>query len=188
MGAISMVGRADSIGHRTLISPPILTGRQGHRGRPPQRHYDFWRPITAIRNGDVDDNPGTERDASWQPLEATPMHPEYPCAHCIQSGSVAAVVKAVLGTVDISEVALTSPTAPGVTHRWTNLDEETVQEKAGGPLLKSFEEVADTTLEIITRARALLINNLQSSDTRGIPLAASPGLYLSPIKLRHNCR
>ena len=50
------------------------------------------------------------------------MHPEYPCAHCIQSGSVAAVVKAVLGTVDIAEVALTSPTAPGVTHRWPNLE------------------------------------------------------------------
>jgi hypothetical protein len=85
-------------------------------------HYDFWRPITAIRNGDLDDHPGTERDATWQPLEATPMHPEYPCAHCIQSGSVASVVKAVLGTVDIAEVAMTSPTAPGVTHRWTNLD------------------------------------------------------------------
>jgi hypothetical protein len=83
-------------------------------------HDDFWRPITAIRNGDLDDHPGTERDATWQPLEATPMHPEYPCAHCIQSGSVASVVKAVLGTVDIAEVAMTSPTAPGVTHRWTN--------------------------------------------------------------------
>jgi hypothetical protein len=65
-------------------------------------HYDFGRPITAIRNGDLDDHPGTERDATWQPLEATPMHPEYPCAHCIQSGSVASVVKAVLGTVDIA--------------------------------------------------------------------------------------
>jgi hypothetical protein len=48
------------------------------------------------------------------------MHPEYPCAHCIQSGSVASVIKAVLGTVDIPEVANTSPTAPGVTHRWND--------------------------------------------------------------------
>src|SRR5215471_4116021 len=30
-------------------------------------HYEFWRPITAIRNGDTDDNPATERDATWQP-------------------------------------------------------------------------------------------------------------------------
>ncbi len=84
-------------------------------------HYNFWRPITAIRNGDIDDNPATERHATWQPIDNTPMHPEYPCAHCVSSGSVAGVVKAALGTEDIPEVAVTSPTAPGVTHRWTNL-------------------------------------------------------------------
>ena len=84
-------------------------------------HYNFWRPITAIRNGDIDGNPATDREATWQPIATTPMHPEYPCAHCIQSGSVAGVVKAVLGTVDIPEIAMTSPTAPGVTHRWTNM-------------------------------------------------------------------
>ena len=84
-------------------------------------HYNFWRPITAIRNGDIDGNPFTDRDATWKPIAATPMHPEYPCAHCIQSGSVAAVVKAVLGSTDIPEITLTSSTAPGVTHRWTNM-------------------------------------------------------------------
>ena len=52
-------------------------------------HYEFWRPITAIRNGDIDGNPATERDATWQPIDNTPMHPEYPCAHCIISGAVA---------------------------------------------------------------------------------------------------
>src|SRR5262249_54772163 len=50
-----------------------------------------------------------------------PMHPEYPCAHCILSGSVAGVVKASLGAMDIPEVAMTSPTASGITHRWTNM-------------------------------------------------------------------
>jgi PAP2 superfamily protein len=84
-------------------------------------HYNFWRPVTAIRNGDIDGNPATEREATWQPVADTPMHPEYPCAHCIVSGSVAGVVKAVLGTMDIPEIAMTSPTAPGVTHRWTNM-------------------------------------------------------------------
>ncbi len=84
-------------------------------------HYNFWRPITAIRNGDIDGNPDTDRDATWQPIAATPMHPEYPCAHCIQSGSVAGIVKAVLGSGDIPEIAMPSPTAPGVTHRWTNM-------------------------------------------------------------------
>ena len=61
-------------------------------------HYEFWRPITAIRNGDIDDNPATERDATWQPIDNTPMHPEYPCAHCIVSGAVASAIEAALGT------------------------------------------------------------------------------------------
>jgi hypothetical protein len=30
-------------------------------------HYNFWRPITAIRDGDTDGNPATELDATWQP-------------------------------------------------------------------------------------------------------------------------
>jgi hypothetical protein len=84
-------------------------------------HYDFWRPITAIRNGDIDDNPATELDAIWQPIDNTPMHPEYPCAHCITSAAVAAVIEAALGSADIPEVSMTSPTAPGVSHRWTNV-------------------------------------------------------------------
>ena len=45
--------------------------------------YMFWRPMTAIRNGDIDGNDKTERDATWEPLDNTPLHPEYPCAHCI---------------------------------------------------------------------------------------------------------
>jgi PAP2 superfamily len=84
-------------------------------------HYEFWRPITAIRNGDQDDNPATERDATWQPIDNTPMHPEYPCAHCIVTGAVVAAIEAALGTADVPEVTMTSPTAPGVTHRWTNI-------------------------------------------------------------------
>jgi hypothetical protein len=84
-------------------------------------HYNFWRPFTAIRNGDIDDNPATERDAIWQPIDNTPMHPEYPCAHCIISTAVATVVELTLGTPEIPEVIMTSPTAPGATHRWTSV-------------------------------------------------------------------
>jgi hypothetical protein len=83
--------------------------------------YEFWRPITAIRNGDQDDNAATTRDATWQPIDNTPMHPEYPCAHCIVSGAVASAIEALLGTPEIPEIAMTSPTAPGATHRWTNV-------------------------------------------------------------------
>jgi hypothetical protein len=85
-------------------------------------HYNFWRPLTAIRNGDIDENPATERDATWQPIDNTPMHPEYPCAHCIGSAALVAVAEGVLGSADVPEIAMTSTSAPGVTHRWSNLN------------------------------------------------------------------
>ncbi len=84
-------------------------------------HYEFWRPITAIRNGDIDGNPAIELEATWQPIDNTPLHPEYPCAHCINSGAAVAVIESVLGSADIPEVSMTSSTAPGVIHHWTNL-------------------------------------------------------------------
>ncbi len=90
-------------------------------------HYEFWRPITAIRNGDTDGNPATELDPSWQPLDATPLHPEYPCAHCILSGAVAALLGSYGGLGDLQEISLTSSTAPGITHRWSSLEAFTTE-------------------------------------------------------------
>jgi PAP2 superfamily len=84
--------------------------------------YNFWRPITAIRNGDLDGNDATERDAAWEPIIATPMHPEYPCAHCITQASAASVLGALFGN-GVPAVQLTSPTAPGVTRRFTQLSD-----------------------------------------------------------------
>jgi hypothetical protein len=99
--------------------------------------YNFWRPVTAIRNGDLDGNPDTEIDATWQPLDATPMHPEYPCAHCILSAAASSVIESTGGLGDLREISLTSPTAPGITHRWTSLESFT-QEVANARIWAGF--------------------------------------------------
>lgn len=39
--------------------------------------YVFWRPITAIQNGDLDGNPRTDGDPAWSSLIATPPYPDY---------------------------------------------------------------------------------------------------------------
>ena len=67
--------------------------------------YNFWRPITAIRNGDQDGNDATERDAGWQPLNATPMHPEYPSQAGINVGGARGVLEAAFGSGAESFVA-----------------------------------------------------------------------------------
>jgi PAP2 superfamily len=92
-------------------------------------HYNFWRPITAIRNGDTYGNGATERDASWVPFIDTPMHPEYPCAHCITAATVAAILEAEIGTGTVPKFSTTSATAPGVVRSWTRIG-DFVQEVA----------------------------------------------------------
>lgn len=84
--------------------------------------YNFWRPLTAIRNADLSGNAATPRDATWLPLGDTPMHPEYPCAHCITASAVGTVLKNLFGN-EIPEVVMTSPTAPGVTRKWTRVQD-----------------------------------------------------------------
>jgi hypothetical protein len=86
-------------------------------------HYNFWRPVTAIRNGDIDGNNATERDPSWTSFIDTPLHPEYPCAHCIVSGAVGTVLKAEIGTGSMPILMTTSYMAKGVTRRWTKIDD-----------------------------------------------------------------
>jgi hypothetical protein len=85
-------------------------------------HYNFWRPGTAIRNGDADGNDATERDAGWAPLIDVPMHPEYPSGHSILAAAVASVVQADLRGSAVPQISTSSPTANGATRRWASLD------------------------------------------------------------------
>jgi len=85
--------------------------------------YDFWRPITAIRNGDIDGNEGTTYAPAWVPLIDTPMHPEYPCAHCITAAAVATVLESEFGGGPIGPITMTSPTAPGVMRTWNRIED-----------------------------------------------------------------
>jgi len=86
--------------------------------------YNFWRPVTAIRNAD-----GDARDPGWTPFIDTPMHPEYPCAHCIVSASLGAVLSAELGIGPVPKLSSTSYTAGGAVRTWGSVD-DFVQEVA----------------------------------------------------------
>jgi hypothetical protein len=77
--------------------------------------YSFWRPLTAIRNGDQDGNPATQRDANWEPLLKTPLHPEYPCGHCVIISALTTVL-ATEGPPPPGGIAVTSDAMPGVVH------------------------------------------------------------------------
>jgi hypothetical protein len=94
-------------------------------------HYNFWRPVTAIRNGDIDGNDATERDASWTPFINTPMHPEYPCAHCISAAAIGTVLEAEIGNGPVPVLATSSPTANNARRTWMKV-EDFIQEVSNG--------------------------------------------------------
>lgn len=86
-------------------------------------HHHFWRPATAIRNGDLDGNDATPREPGWTPLIDAPMHPEYPSGHSILASTVATVIQADVGRNAVSGLATSSPSAKGATRQWRRLDD-----------------------------------------------------------------
>lgn len=85
-------------------------------------HYGFWRPVTAIRNGDSDANAATDADLGWAPLIDDPLHPEYPSAHSILAGTLGELLQAEVAGGPMPELTTSSPTAKGATRRWRTVE------------------------------------------------------------------
>jgi hypothetical protein len=70
-----------------------------------KRYYDTWRPVQAIWQADIDGNPLTDQDTSWQPLLGTPSFPAYSSGHAAFSQSSADILEMFFGPT-------TSPSPP----------------------------------------------------------------------------
>jgi hypothetical protein len=84
-------------------------------------HYNFWRPVTAIRAGDTDGNPATDPDPAWTGLAATPPHPEYPAAHGCWTSATATILEDFNGTKAVHFVL--DSVVTGATHVFDNTDD-----------------------------------------------------------------
>ena len=67
-----------------------------------KRHWNFWRPITAIREGDNDGNDKTEGDPAWQSLIITPSYPDYTSGANNNSGAVTTMLANFFGTDEMT--------------------------------------------------------------------------------------
>jgi len=67
-----------------------------------KNYYNFWRPVTAIQDGDVDGNPDTVGDPSWLPLVPTPPITDYDSGHSVEGGAASEVLREFFGTDDIA--------------------------------------------------------------------------------------
>lgn len=82
--------------------------------------YLFWRPVTAIRNADVDGNRWTEQDTGWSSYQVTPQHPEYPAAHGSVTTAGTRVLTRYFGQHHSFDA--TSPAVPGVVRSYESFD------------------------------------------------------------------
>lgn len=71
--------------------------------------YDFWRPVTAIREAADDGNDATVADPAWNSHQNTPPVSDYPSTQSLFSGAAAATLAGVLGT---DQVAFTITSGP----------------------------------------------------------------------------
>jgi hypothetical protein len=65
-------------------------------------HFNFWRPFTAIREGDNDGNPNTIGDLTWTPFLPTPPYPDHSSGANNITGAAAAILQLFFQTDDLS--------------------------------------------------------------------------------------
>ncbi len=92
--------------------------------------YNFWRPITAIRNANTDGNPATVADKNWQPLGApgdgtpnfTPPFPAYVSGHSTFGAAAFTVLRRFFGTDNI-RFTVGSDELPGVKRTFSSFSQ-----------------------------------------------------------------
>jgi len=65
-------------------------------------HYNFWRPISAIRLASDDGNRATAPDTTWEPFLTTPPVQDYPSTHSVLGSAGAVVLAHAFGRDDIA--------------------------------------------------------------------------------------
>jgi hypothetical protein len=87
-------------------------------------HYQLWRPETAIRAGDTDGNPKTEKDAAWAPYIPTPCFPSWPSNHGSGSNSAAEILRREFGASG-HDITLTNAAVAGLSYHYNSFKQIT---------------------------------------------------------------
>jgi len=100
-------------------------------------YWNFWRPITAIREADTDGNPATVADPGWRPLFdpsldplvagagpalVTPPFADHPSGHLCTSTATVEALRSFLGT-DTLDFYVTSSRFPAEQRRFSRLSD-----------------------------------------------------------------
>ena len=122
--ALAMSQELDIVESARLFAMTNLAAADGSIGCWNDKYYwNFWRPITAIREADEDGNPATVADPAWLPLFdptvpvsgpplVTPGFPDHPAGHTCISGATAHALKAFFGTDKMEFTAVSNKCSP----------------------------------------------------------------------------
>ena len=130
-------------------------------------YWQFWRPITAIRQADTDGNPATEADPTWLPLfdPATPVchppalftppFPDHPSGHACATAAFVHTLQNFFGTDKIGFSAFSNKSCT----------------------TRSFDRFSDALKEV-TDARVWAGIHFRTADTQGAALGNKVAHYL----------
>ena len=130
-----------------------------------KEHFSFWRPITAIHEGDNDGNRFTVGDPTWAPLQATPPYSDHASGYNCATGAMMYTGKAFFGTNDMSfdVVRPNVPTVPNASRHY-----------------EQFTAVVDDTID----ARVFQGLHFRSADVQGARIGRDVARFLSTKFLR----
>src|SRR5437899_1792045 len=130
-------------------------------------YWQFWRPITAIREADTDGNPDTQPDPTWRPLfdPATPVchtpllftppFPDHPSGHACNTGAFVHTLQNFFGTDKIAVSAFSNKSCT----------------------TRTFERFSDILSEVID-ARVWAGIHFRTADVQGSVLGNKVAHYL----------
>src|SRR5688500_13325324 len=84
-------------------------------------HYNVWRPVTAIREGENDGNPDTLGNPTWTPFFNTPNYPDYTSGANNIGAAAASILQHLFG--DQLDFTLFSSAAGAVPRTYTRLSD-----------------------------------------------------------------
>jgi hypothetical protein len=146
--ALSLVDNARFFAMLYMTGADALITVWNDKARDP-----FWRPITAIREADVDGNPDTVADPAWLPLIPTPPYPEHSSGHSGLSGAFAATLQDFFRTDRIG---------------WTDTN--------NGGLTRSFTRFSQAIDEIVD-ARVWSGIHFRTADEQGAEIGSQVARY-----------
>jgi len=130
-------------------------------------YWQFWRPITAIREADTDGNPATQADPTWLPLFNpttpvcnppplfTPPFPDHPSGHCSATSAFVQTLQNFFGTDKIAFNAFSNKSCT----------------------TRSFDRFSDAAKEVID-ARVWAGIHFRTADVQGSVLGKKVAHYL----------